>query len=167
MHRSPTARNKLFQWEKREKTVTKKKKLLTELNYSNKENQSTKKLQKFPERTRGGTWGQVRGPLPTMGSRVPGAQKQTQTYWQSNLIQNGHQSTAVEQCTFQWLISKDIAQKEMVFNHLIIHHLTMVTRISYEVIFTMEVAISTGPRRISSQCEVFCTGASPRRISSH
>ena len=30
--------------------------------------------------------------------------------------------TGVKQCKFQWLISYDIAQKEMVFNSLIIHH---------------------------------------------
>ena len=33
--------------------------------------------------------------------------------------------TGVKQCTFHWLIANDIAQKEMVFNGLIIHHLIM------------------------------------------
>ena len=47
--------------------------------------------------------------------------------------------TGVKQCTFQGLISNDIAQKEMVFNGLVIHHLIMITCISYEFIFTISL----------------------------
>ena len=39
--------------------------------------------------------------------------------------------TGVKQCTFQWLISNDIAHREMVFNCLVIHHLIMMACISY------------------------------------
>ena len=47
--------------------------------------------------------------------------------------------TGVKQCTFHWLISIDIAQKGMVLNSLIIHHLIMITCISYEIIFAMSL----------------------------
>ena len=45
--------------------------------------------------------------------------------------------TGVKQCTFYWLISNDIAQKEMVLNSLLIHHLIMITCNSDEIIFTI------------------------------
>ena len=45
--------------------------------------------------------------------------------------------TGVKQCTFKWLISNDIAHKEIVFNALVIQHLIMITYISYEIIFTI------------------------------
>ena len=40
-------------------------------------------------------------------------------------------------CIF--FISHDIAQKEMVINSSIIHHLIMITCISYEIIFTISL----------------------------
>ena len=40
-------------------------------------------------------------------------------------------TTGVKQCTFQWLISNGIAQKEMVFHSLFNHHFIMITCISY------------------------------------
>ena len=43
----------------------------------------------------------------------------------------------VKQSTFPWFISNDIAQKEIVLNSLLIQHLIMITRISYEIIFTI------------------------------
>ena len=45
----------------------------------------------------------------------------------------------VKQWTFQWLISIYIAYKDMGFNGLVIHHLIMITRISYEIIFTISL----------------------------
>ena len=48
----------------------------------------------------------------------------------------GGVSCGVKQCTFHWLISDDIEKKEMVLNSLIIHHLIMMTCISYEIILT-------------------------------
>ena len=45
--------------------------------------------------------------------------------------------TEVKHCTLQWLISNDTACKERVFNGLVIHHLIMITCISYEIIFTI------------------------------
>ena len=50
-----------------------------------------------------------------------------------------HQYTGVKQCTFQWFISNDIVHKEMVCNGLVIHHLIMITCISYEIIFTISL----------------------------
>ena len=47
-----------------------------------------------------------------------------------------YSTTGVKLCTFRWLISHDIAQKEMVLNSSIIHHLIIITCISYEIIFT-------------------------------
>ena len=44
-------------------------------------------------------------------------------------------TTGVKQCTFHWLISSELVQKERVFNILIIHHLIIVTCISYGNIF--------------------------------
>ena len=49
--------------------------------------------------------------------------------------------TGVKQCTFRWLISHDSAQKEMVLISLIIHHLIMITCISYAIIFTLALPI--------------------------
>ena len=46
-------------------------------------------------------------------------------------------NTGVKQRTFHWLISDDIAQKEMVSNGVIIHHLSVITCISYEMILTI------------------------------
>ena len=43
----------------------------------------------------------------------------------------------VKQCAFQWLILNGIAHKEMVFNGWVIHHLIMISCISYEIIFTI------------------------------
>ena len=40
-------------------------------------------------------------------------------------------STGVKQCTFHWLISNDIAQKEMALNSVIIHDLITITCNSY------------------------------------
>ena len=51
----------------------------------------------------------------------------------------GGSITGVKQCTFQWLISNDIAQIETVFNSLIIHHLILITCISYEMMFTISL----------------------------
>ena len=45
----------------------------------------------------------------------------------------------VKQCTLHWLISHDITQKEMVLNSLIIHHLIVITCISYEITFTISL----------------------------
>ena len=45
-------------------------------------------------------------------------------------------TTVMKQCTFNLLISNDIAQNEMVLNNLIIHHLIIITCISYENVFT-------------------------------
>ena len=55
----------------------------------------------------------------------------------------------VKQCTFQWLISNDISHKEMVFNGWVIHHLIMITCISYEIIFTISLPklIDIAPRK--------------------
>ena len=39
--------------------------------------------------------------------------------------------TGMEQCTFHWSISSELLQKQRVFNGLIIHHLIMITCISY------------------------------------
>ena len=47
--------------------------------------------------------------------------------------------TGVKQCTFQCIISNDIAQKEMVFNGLVIHHFIVIACISYEIIFTISL----------------------------
>ena len=47
--------------------------------------------------------------------------------------------TRVKQCTFHWLISNDIAQKDMVSNGLIIHHLIMITCIGYGIIYTISL----------------------------
>ena len=49
------------------------------------------------------------------------------------------EQTGVKQCTFHRLISNDAAQKEMVLNSLIIHHLIMNTYISYKIIFTISL----------------------------
>ena len=43
------------------------------------------------------------------------------------------------QRTFQRLISNDIAHKEMVFKSLVIHHLIMITCISFEIVFTVSL----------------------------
>ena len=50
--------------------------------------------------------------------------------------------TVVKRCTFHWLISNDtcIAQKEMVLDSLIIHHLIMITCISYEIISSISLS---------------------------
>ena len=50
-------------------------------------------------------------------------------------------NTGVKQCTFHWLISNDIAQNEMVYSSLIIHHMIMITCISYAIMFTISVPI--------------------------
>ena len=61
-----------------------------------------------------------------------------------------YEYTGVKQCTFQWMISNDIAHKEMFFNGfqrfssmvfsgLVIHHLIMITFISYEIILTISL----------------------------
>ena len=44
--------------------------------------------------------------------------------------------------TIWWLVSNAIAQKEMVFNSLIIHHLIMTTCISYEMMFAISTKIA-------------------------
>ena len=46
------------------------------------------------------------------------------------------QITGVKQCTFHWLIYDDIAQK-CFLNYSIICYLTMITCISYKIIFTI------------------------------
>ena len=50
--------------------------------------------------------------------------------------------TVVKRCTFHWLISNDtcIAQKEMVLDSLIIHHLIMITCISCEIISSISLS---------------------------
>ena len=47
--------------------------------------------------------------------------------------------TGVKQCIFHWLVSNDIAQKEMVWNSLIIYHFIMITHTSYEITFTVSL----------------------------
>ena len=47
--------------------------------------------------------------------------------------------TGVKQCTFQWLISNNIAHKEMVFNGSIIHHLIIITCIRCEIKLTISL----------------------------
>ena len=44
---------------------------------------------------------------------------------------------------FHWLFSNDVAQKEIILNGLISHHLIMITCISYEIILTISLAKST------------------------
>ena len=48
-------------------------------------------------------------------------------------------STRVKQCTFHWLISNDIAQKEMVLSSSVIQPLIIITCISYEIVFTISL----------------------------
>ena len=48
-------------------------------------------------------------------------------------------TTGVKQCTFYWLISSELVQKQRVFNNMIIHHLIMITCISYGNIFAILV----------------------------
>ena len=55
--------------------------------------------------------------------------------------------TRVKQCTFHLLISNGIAQNDMVLNILVIHHLVMITCISYETMITFAGLVS----RISLQ----------------
>ena len=50
-----------------------------------------------------------------------------------------YSDTGAKQITFHWLISNDIAQKEMVLNSWIIHHLIMITCTSYEIIFIISL----------------------------
>ena len=40
---------------------------------------------------------------------------------------------------------RDIAHKEMVFNGLVIHHLIMISCISYEIMFTAPKLINIAP----------------------
>ena len=59
----------------------------------------------------------------------------------------GFNTTGVKLCTFHWLISNGIAQKERVLNGLISHHSIMITCISYEIIFTISL-----PKLIYQYC---------------
>ena len=43
-----------------------------------------------------------------------------------------NQCTGVKHCTFYWLISSELVQKQRVFNCLIIQHLILITCIRYE-----------------------------------
>ena len=51
-----------------------------------------------------------------------------------------HLCTGVNQCTFHWLISNDIALRWMVLDSLIVHDLIIITLISYEIIFTISLS---------------------------
>ena len=53
--------------------------------------------------------------------------------------QCGSKHTGLKQCTFNWLISNDITQNVMVLNSLILHHLIVITFISYKIILTISL----------------------------
>ena len=69
--------------------------------------------------------------------------------WIKNILSQGRRitidfhdrlaSTVVKQCTFHWLISSELVQKQRVFKSLIIHHLIIITRISCGNIFAILV----------------------------
>ena len=69
------------------------------------------------------------------------ASYQSWPFWMSSPVNTAFISTGLKQCTFHWSISSvtEVLQKQRVFKSLIIHHMIMITCISYGNIFAMLV----------------------------
>ena len=57
-------------------------------------------------------------------------------YMKKTCISLSHRA---KQCAIQWLISRELVQRQRVFNFLIIQHLIIITCISYENVFAISI----------------------------